>query len=45
MLTDFISMKQSYDSSQDEVDGPEETESKRWSAIMDQNTSSIKSKY
>ena len=36
-------MKPSYDSSWNEVDKPEETESKRSSAIMDQNTSSIKS--
>ena len=36
-------MKQSYDSSRDEVDEPTETESKCSSAIMDQNTSSIKS--
>ena len=36
-------MKPSYDSSWDEVDEPEETVSKRSSAIMDQNTSSIKS--
>ena len=36
-------MKPSYDSSQEEVDEPVETESKCSSAIMDQNTSSIKS--
>ena len=36
-------MKPSYDSSRDEVDEPEETESKLLSAIMDQNTSSLKS--
>ena len=42
-LTDFIFMKPSYDSSRDEVDQPAETESKRSSAIMDQNTSSLKS--
>ena len=44
MLTDFIFMKPSYDSSRDEVDKPEKTESKRLSAVMGQNTSSIKSK-
>ena len=43
MLTDFIFMKASCDSIWDEVDEPEETESRRSSAIMDQNTSSIKS--
>ena len=36
-------MKPSYDSSREEVDEPVETESKCSSAIMDQNTSSIKS--
>ena len=36
-------MKPSYDSSWDEVGEPEETESKRSSAIVDQNTLSIKS--
>ena len=35
-------MTPSYDSSRDEVDKPEESESGHSSAIMDQNTSSIK---
>ena len=40
-LRDFIFMEPSYDPSQ-EVDEPQATESKRSSAVMDQNTSGIK---
>ena len=36
-------MTSCYDYSQDEVDEPEETESKHSSAIMDQNSSSLRS--